>query len=145
MEQLKLTNHVRFFPGVFLDQVPDLIANADVGIVPKRAEGFGDQAYSTKIMEFMSQGLPVVLSRTTIDSLYFDDSVVAFFESGNADDLARAIRRVVADEPYRRELSRAGLAYALANSWATMQDVYLNVVDRLTRTGISQPPASEPV
>ena len=145
VEQLKLTNHVRFFPGVFLDQVPDLIANADVGIVPKRAEGFGDQAYSTKIMEFMSQGLPVVLSRTTIDSLYFDDSVVAFFESGNADDLARAIRRVVADEPYRRELSRAGLAYARANSWATMQDVYLNVVDRLTRTGISQPPASEPV
>ena len=143
VEQLKLTNHVRFFPGVFLDQVPDLIANADIGIVPKRAEGFGDQAYSTKIMEFMSQGLPVVLSRTTIDRLYFDDSVVAFFESGSVEDLARAIRRVALDSDYRQELSRRGLAYARENSWATMQDIYLDVVDRLTATGIPQPQAVE--
>lgn len=142
--QLGLMDQVKFFPGVLLDQVPKLMANADVGIVPKRAEGFGDQAYSTKIMEFMSQGLPVVLSRTRIDSLYFDESDVAFFESGNADDMARAIRRVVLDRDYRRQLSEAGLAYAKANSWETMQEVYLDLVDRLTVTGIPAPHASDP-
>jgi len=116
-QQLGLADHVRFFPGVFLDQVPGLMANADIGIVPKRAEGFGDQAYSTKIMEFMSQRLPVVLSRTRIDSLYFDPSVAAFFESGNSEDFARATRHVIRDSDYRQKLSQRGFAYAEANSW----------------------------
>ncbi|MEI6085195.1 MAG: glycosyltransferase [Verrucomicrobiota bacterium] len=134
--QLKLANSVQFFSGVLIDEVPALMANADIGIVTKRAEGFGDQAYSTKIMEFMSQGIPVVLSRTRIDSLYFDDSVVAFFESGNPDDFARAVLKVIRSPEYRQQLAQRGLAYAQANSWETMKHVYLDLVDRLTMTGV---------
>jgi glycosyltransferase involved in cell wall biosynthesis len=140
--KLGLGDHVQFFTNVRIEDVSSLMANADIGIVPKRAEGFGDQAYSTKIMEFMSQGLPVVLSRTRIDSLYFDDSVASFFDSGDSDDLARAVRRILNDPVYRQQLSERGQAYAKANSWETMKDVYLDVVDRLTMTGI---PRSEPV
>ncbi len=136
---LGLGDHIRFFRGVFLDDVPELIANADIGIVPKRAEGFGDQAYSTKIMEFMSQRLPVVLSRTRIDSLYFDDSVAAFFESGNEADLAAKIRRVIQDDGYRKALAQNGYAYARAHSWERMKSIYLNLVDRLTFIGLRQP------
>jgi len=133
-KRLGLEHHVRFMPGVALEKIPAIMANADIGIVPKRAEGFGDQAYSTKIMEFMSQKLPVVLSRTRIDKLYFNDSVVAFFDSGDPDDLAQAIRRLAGDPVYRSELGARGFAYAQANSWETMRQVYLDVVDRLTMT-----------
>ena len=73
---------------------------------------------------------------TRIDSLYFNDSVAAFFESGNPDDLARAVREVLSNPNYRRQLSEQGYAYAKANSWETMKDVYLDVVDRLTLTGV---------
>ena len=140
-KKLNLTDQVKFFEAVLPDEVPLLMTNADIGLVPKRAEGFGDQAYSTKIMEFMSQGLPVVLSRTRIDSMYFDDSVAAFFESGNPDDLARAVRQILVNPDYQRQLSERGFAYAQANSWETMKDVYLDVVDRLTMTGVPSPVA----
>ena len=140
--KLGMGEHIRFFKGVPLEEISHLMANADIGIVPKRAEGFGDQAYSTKIMEFMSQGLPVVLSRTRIDSLYFSDSVAAFFESGNPDDFARAVRKILSDPDYRQQLSQRGYAYAQANSWETMKNVYLDVVDRLTMTAI---PSAEPL
>lgn len=136
---LGLDNQVKFFPGIRLEEVSTLMANADIGIVPKRASGFGDQAYSTKIMEFMSQGLPVVISRTRIDSLYFNDSVAAFFESGNPDDFAQAVRKVLTNPAYRQQLSEHGYAYAQANSWETMKDIYLDVVDRLTMTAIPRP------
>lgn len=135
-KRLELTDHVKFFKGVLIEEVSHLMANADIGIVPKRAEGFGDQAYSTKIMEFMSQALPVVISRTRIDSLYFNDSVATFFESGNPDDFARAVRKILTDPEYRKKISESGYAYAQANSWDTMKNVYLDVVDRLTTTGI---------
>jgi glycosyltransferase involved in cell wall biosynthesis len=95
-------------------------------------------------MEFMSQGIPVVLSRTRIDSLYFDDSVVAFFESGNPDDFARAVLKVIRDTEYRQQLTERGLAYARANSWETMKHVYLDLVDRLTMTGVPDPGIAKP-
>lgn len=138
--KLGLTERVLFLPAVPLDEVSGIMSASDIGIVPKRAEGFGDQAYSTKIMEFMSQRLPVIVSRTSIDSLYFNDSVVAFFESGNHKDLADKIRRVARDGEYRRSLSTNGYAYAQANSWETMKHVYLNLVDRLTMTSTNYPP-----
>jgi glycosyltransferase involved in cell wall biosynthesis len=131
---LGLTERVHFQSAVPLDKVGDLMAQADIGIVPKRAEGFGDQAYSTKIMELMSQKLPVIVSRTRIDRFYFNDSVVAFFESGNHEDLAEKICRVAMDADYRESLRAKGYAYAKANCWDSVKHIYLNVVDRLTTT-----------
>ncbi len=73
-----------------LDDIAGIIANADLGVVPKRADSFGNEAYSTKIMEFMSQGIPVVVSRTKIDSYYFDEETVRFFPSGDSDGHGRS-------------------------------------------------------
>jgi len=137
--KLGLVAHVLFLPTVSLHEVRGLVAAADIGLVPKRGEGFGGQAYSTKIMELMSQNLPVIVSRTPIDRLYFDDSVVTFFESGNHQDLADKIRRVAGDGEYRRALSANGLAYVQANSWETKKHIYLNLVDRLTATSSNYP------
>jgi len=67
------------------------MASADIGVVPKRADSFGDQAFSTKIFEFMALGVPVIVSRTQIDSFYFDDSVVKFFDSKDEESLAEAM------------------------------------------------------
>ena len=82
-DRLELNHSVKFCGSVSLEDIADVISNADIGVVPKRADSFGNEAYSTKIMEFMSQGVPVVLSRTKIDNFYFDDSVVRFFKSGD--------------------------------------------------------------
>ena len=128
---LALADRVHFFEPVALAQVAALMADADLGIVPKRADAFGNEAYSTKIMEFMSVGIPVVASRTRIDDFYFNDEVVSFFEPQNVADLARAIKRVLRDSAYRERLVANGLKYAAENSWETAQHRYLDLVDRL--------------
>jgi glycosyltransferase involved in cell wall biosynthesis len=107
------------------------MANADLGVVPKRADGFGNEAYSTKIMEFLSLGVPVVVSSTKIDRFYFDDSVVRFFESGNSDAMAEAMTEVLRDAEKRRSLVTRGLAYAAQNNWESRKGDYLNLVDAL--------------
>jgi len=47
-----------------LDRVRDEMRNADVGISCHRAGIFGDLYFSTKIVEYLTQGLPVVSPQT---------------------------------------------------------------------------------
>jgi glycosyltransferase involved in cell wall biosynthesis len=130
--QLGLENHVRFFEPLPIHQIADRVANADLGLVPKRADSFGNEAYSTKIMEFMSQGIPVVGSRTRIDAYYFNEAQIAFFESGNHQDMAAKILNVLADRDYAARLAAAGRAYVAEHNWASKRQDYFDIVDDVT-------------
>src|SRR5207244_5544550 len=116
---LRLEDKARFFNPVPVHQIADVMANADLGVVPKRADSFGNEAYSTKIMEFMSLGVPVVVSNTKIDRFYFDDSVAKFFESGNETALADAVLMMLKDQPARSRMVSQGFDYVTRNSWET--------------------------
>lgn len=128
---LGLDSRVLFFPGVVLDKIADIMADADVGVVPKRADTFGNEAYSTKIMEFMSVGVPVVISSTKVDRFYFNDDVVKFFESGNVDALAAALLEVFQNAALRQKLIANASEYVVKNSWDTRKADYFHIVDSL--------------
>ena len=99
--------------------------------MPKRNDSFGNEAYSTKIMEFMSQGVPVVISRTAIDTYYFDETQVRFCESGNAESFAAGIIEVLTDESLRQRLVRNASEYVARNHWGSRKQDYLDLVDSL--------------
>ena len=130
-QELGLNGSVRFFNPLSLHQIADVMAGADLGVVPKRADSFGNEAYSTKIMEFMSLGVPMVVSNTKVDRYYFDDTVVRFFESGNADALAEAMFEVLSNDERRRGLVARASEYVSRNSWEKRKADYLGLVDRL--------------
>jgi glycosyltransferase involved in cell wall biosynthesis len=129
--ELGMDGKVRFFDPLSVRQIAKVMANADLGVVPKRADSFGDKAYSTKIMEFMAVGVPVIVSSTTIDRYYFDDSVVRFFPSGDSDALAEAMLEMISDPNLRRQMAARASEYAVRNSWETRKEDYLHLVDSL--------------
>jgi glycosyltransferase involved in cell wall biosynthesis/peptidoglycan/xylan/chitin deacetylase (PgdA/CDA1 family) len=130
-QKLGLSEKIRFFNPLPVREIAEVMANADLGVVPKRADSFGNEAYSTKIMEFMSLGIPVVVSKTKIDQYYFNDSLVAFFESGDRDGLAEAALRVIRDSDLHRAMVARALDYAVQNSWQSRKVDYLKLVDSL--------------
>jgi glycosyltransferase involved in cell wall biosynthesis/peptidoglycan/xylan/chitin deacetylase (PgdA/CDA1 family) len=131
VQELGLQDSVKFFSAVPLDEIVKVIVNADLGVVPKRADSFGNEAYSTKIMEFMSQGVPVVVSRTKIDSYYFKGDDVRFFPSGDADAMAEAMCEVAENQHLRDSLIANGLEYVQKNSWTLKREEYLRLIDDL--------------
>jgi glycosyltransferase involved in cell wall biosynthesis len=130
-KELKLTEKVLFFEPLPALQIAQVMADADLGVVPKRADSFGNEAYSTKIMEFMSVAVPVVVSSTKIDRFYFDDSVVRFFESGNEQALADAMLEILSNAELRKALVGRASDYAARNSWEVRKADYLQLVDSL--------------
>lgn len=142
--ELGLLESVRFFDPRPISDIAEVMARADLGVVPKRADSFGNEAYSTKIMEFMSLGVPVVVSSTKIDRYYFNDTVARFFESGNPDALAEAIVDVLRNTELRQGLIANALEYAGQNSWQRRQRAYLKLVDDLIENRPVTPDGDNP-
>lgn len=131
IDDLKIQNFVRMMPLVSLDKIADAISYADIGVVPKRKDSFGNEAFSTKIFEFMSLGIPVIAADTKIDKYYFDDSSVMFFQSGNDKDLAEKLLYVIKNPQIRENLSKNGLHCIEENSWQKHKQRYMNLIDTL--------------
>jgi glycosyltransferase involved in cell wall biosynthesis len=136
-----LTGRVKLKDRVALTDVATLMAAANAGIVPKRADGFGNEAFSTKILEFMACGVPVIVSRTRVDAYYFDDNLVRFFTPGDDADLSRVMLAVYESRDHHQEWISAARQFAIEYSWQQRAQDYLAIVDRLT----SIPPATRTV
>jgi glycosyltransferase involved in cell wall biosynthesis len=98
---------------------------ADVGISCHRAGIFGDLYFSTKIVEYLTQGLPVVSPRTCTIRKYLPEDCLFYFEPGNEASLAEAIRLVwhnPAEVFKRLSESRKSLARL---SWQAEKDRFL--------------------
>jgi glycosyltransferase involved in cell wall biosynthesis len=129
---LGLSNIVTFHEFLSCDRIAEAMALSDLSVVPKRASSeFGNEAMSTKIMEFMSVGVPVIVARTKVDSYYHDDSRVKFFESDDPADLAKAILLLHHDSELRQQLADNAAVYVNANNWRVKQSVYLQIVEGL--------------
>ncbi len=107
------------------------MANADLGIAPKRNDFFGGDAFSTKILEFMALGVPVVAAATRIDRYYFNDSIIRFFEPENVRDLAINIEELIRSKELRERLASNALAFIADYSWDKKEKNYLSLVDHL--------------
>ena len=127
----KLEDIVSLTGLVPLEKVAEIMSTIDAGIVPKRTDSFGNEAFSTKIMEFMAMGVPVIASRTRVDEYYFSDDLIQFFTSGDAADLAEKIMVLVQDRPRRDSLREKASQFIAANHWDVRKYEYLQLVDGL--------------
>jgi glycosyltransferase involved in cell wall biosynthesis len=94
-DRLDLKDRVTFSDGfVPVQQIPEMIADADMGLVPLRISAGTDIMLPTKLLEYVSLGIPTACPRTTTIGMYFDEDMVEFFEAGDVESLAAAIMRL---------------------------------------------------
>jgi glycosyltransferase involved in cell wall biosynthesis len=114
-------------------EVARIMAQADLAVVPKRvSSSFGNEAASTKIMEFMSLGVPVIVSRTRIDTLYFNDSMVRFVTPENEEELAAAMLDLWSHAEIRKQMVENATRYLEENNWNRQKREYLRLIDALS-------------
>lgn len=131
VRQLGLEDCVLFHPFVPVEEIAPVMANADLAVVPKRKDSFGNEAFSTKILEFMSLGVPVIVSDTKIDRYYFNESVVRFFRGSDENDLAEAMLQLIRDPRLREQLVQNAAQFVTSFDWAKKKSEYFALVDSL--------------
>jgi len=126
-----LEKQVFLYNQVPLHEIARIMAEADIGVIPKRNDDFGGEAFSTKSLEFMILGVPIIVSRTLVDQFYFNESIVKFFDPGNVENLAAVMLEMAQDKVLRDRLSAGGIEFLKKNSWSAKENMYLDIVESL--------------
>ena len=130
--RLGVEDRVHFSGGfVPADELVRAIAAADIGVVAMKRDPFRDVTLAGKLFDFIAMRMPMVVSRTRSVEQAFDPSCFELFESGDVEDLARAIRVLHADPERRQRIAERAAEVAEPYRWANQREVYLRVVRRL--------------
>jgi len=103
MGELGLAGPVRFTHGMSNDELAELLASAQIAVVPSLYEGF-----SLPAVEHMASGTPLVASRTGALPEVTGEAA-ALVEPGDADELAAVLGRLLASPAERERLGDAAL------------------------------------
>ena len=90
-----------------------------------RRDAFRDLTHCNKMFDFIAMRRPAIVSRTRAVEAYFGDDCFALFESGDAPDLARAIRALHDDPALGERLVARAAAASAPYRWAEQRRIYL--------------------
>jgi glycosyltransferase involved in cell wall biosynthesis len=111
-----------------MEELPALIASADLGLVPYRRDVFTDGILPTKLMEYAALGIPAIAARTPAISAYFDETMVEFFTAEGVKELTDCIKTLYHDPSRREDLARNIQKFNRRHSWANQKIEYVNLV-----------------
>jgi glycosyltransferase involved in cell wall biosynthesis len=130
-EELNLSKTVifsrKFLP---LERIPPALAQADVGLVPNRDTG-RDNVLPTKLMEYVTMGIPAIVSRTDTVETYFDDTMVRFVRPGDEGQLTEAIVELYHHPEKARQIAQNAYRYNEQYGWARQRAAYYTFIDSL--------------
>jgi glycosyltransferase involved in cell wall biosynthesis len=129
--ELGLSSKVFLRSRLPLHTIAEVMENADVDVVHKRKNNFGNEAFSTKILEFMALGTPVIVPDTLIDTYYFNSHVVKFFHANDEKSLAEAMLLLIKSKDVRDALARNASEFVRQYTWDANKETYFRLVDSL--------------
>ena len=128
----RLDDCVRFHDRVPVEQVPDLIRKADIGLVPCRKDVFVDKVMlPVRLLEYVAMGLPAVVSKVGTVEAYFGNDEVAYYPHNDAGALARRIVDLYRNPSKRTQMAKRARDAFRSYEWPQMQKRYYSVLDGL--------------
>lgn len=128
-KELGVSDRVTFHGHRPIEEIPDHIREADLGLIPNRLNVFTERNLPTRIFEYLRMGRPVLVARTPGISDYFGPDDLLFFEPEDVAGLAASIRSAAeSPEKVRRTLERGRAVYGRYR-WAEEEGHYRAVLD----------------
>ena len=118
-------------PTPFRD-IPSVLADKHIGIVPTLDDEFTQLLVPVKLMECVHMGMPVIASRLPAIQHYFGSREVRFVEPGSAEALADALQELCADPVAAAERAARASERLIEIAWTKQRRTYVSLVEQLT-------------
>jgi glycosyltransferase involved in cell wall biosynthesis len=116
--RIGVEQRIEFTGQVEPSQVPSLLAQADVLVLPTVDTASAIYTSPLKLFEYFAAGRPVVASDLPpVREIVRDGENAVLFKPGDSESLAAAIRRVWQDEQFAERLARTAYLEASEYGW----------------------------
>ncbi len=130
--RLKLSDHVRFDGSAPIEQVPRLLQDATIGLVPNHASSATHLMLPVKLLEYAALGIPVIASRLRTVEHYFPENAVRLVTPGDPHTMADAVEELCRHPELRADLVRNAHRIARDLGWAHQERQFFAAIDELT-------------
>lgn len=119
-----------------IEEMPGVMASADVGIYPAIRNRHMDWALSLKIPEMAMAKLPMVSTRLNVLEELYGDHAIAFFDSEDYQGLASRIIEIHDSPTFRESLRSKAYQIACVNDWSHQYAIYKSLLTKLLKRPI---------
>jgi glycosyltransferase involved in cell wall biosynthesis len=123
----RITLHGR----VPMDDLPRVLSDADIGLVPSLAEPYLQYSLSTKLLEYAAMGVPAIVSDLATFRHHFTEQAIHFVPGSDPGAIARAVEALAADPVGTVAMGLESRRQAAAYDWEVQKRRYLEIVGRL--------------
>ena len=131
MERTGTTDRVTLHGRVPMDDLPGLLADADIGLVPSLAEPYLEYSLSTKLLEYAAMGVPTIASDLATFRHHFTDAAMHFVPGSDPEAIARAVEERADHADATEAMGLEARRQAAAYDWEVQKARYLEIVGRM--------------
>jgi glycosyltransferase involved in cell wall biosynthesis len=114
-----------------LDDLPGALAAADLALVPTRPEPYMAYSLSTKLLEAVAMGVPVIATDLATVRRHFDGTAIRYVPGDDPPALAAAIESLATGPAAAAAQAAAASEQARPYAWTSQKAHYLAVVEAL--------------
>lgn len=109
------SEYIRHLGWVERDQVPEILAAADVLVQPGKPGPFNDQRIPCKLPEYFAMGRPIILPKTNIGLQVRHEHQGYVLDNADSVAIAQAVQTIIITPALRERLARGSLEFFRAN------------------------------
>jgi len=125
VKELNLKSHVKLLDFVPQEDLPALYQNATMFVYPSFYEGFG-----MPVLEAMSQGTPVITSKTSSMPEVGGDSAL-YCDPNDLKDLMMVMKNILVSQNLHETLAKRGKERSRSFSWKKFTEKVLHIAENL--------------
>lgn len=116
-----------------LEEIAEMLKQADVGIVLAKNGAFTENIFPVKLLEFVQMNIPIIATKTKVLSQYFNINQIYFLKKNTPGEFAKAVIDLYKDKKLRQNLSKNAKLYLKEYNWMKEEKKYLDIIDSLTK------------
>ncbi len=129
---LDLDEYVSFNSPLPHQQILEILLDMDVGVLPMNRNPFIDLSFSNKLGEYVSIGLPVIISRIPSIMYYFSEKSL-FYCDNNIDQICDQLEYIFNNPDETTQRISDAKEDILKINWEVMSSKYLKIVEDLLK------------
>ena len=94
-----------------------------------------DLCFVGKVIEYVTAGLPTIVSRTRTMENYYRDGIVRFVDPGDVEQFKQAVIELCEHPEMRMAMSRAGIALRDQWNWTVESAKYVELISSMCSKG----------